>query len=136
MKAKIRKDFPQKLLNSREEQGCYQAATGQRRNHRDKYPSPPFICSVCSLSHVQLFAAPETATHQAPLSMGFSRQEYWSGLPTSGNLPDSGIKPASLVSLALAGGFHCTMGSPSLSFTSFFFFLVHPIDQVQQEARR
>ena len=43
-----------------------------------------------------------------------------------------------LMSLALAGGFHCTMGSPSLYLTSifFFFFLVHTIDQVQQEARR
>ena len=50
MKAKIRKDFPQKLLNSRQEQGRYQAAIGQRRNHRDKYPSPPFICSVCSVT--------------------------------------------------------------------------------------
>ena len=40
----------------------------------------------------------ETTAHQAPLSMGFSRQEYWSGLPCPppGDLPDSGIKPASL----------------------------------------
>ena len=36
---------------------------------------------VCMLSHVQLFATPWTAAHQAPLFMGFSRQEYWSGLP-------------------------------------------------------
>ena len=36
---------------------------------------------VRSLSHVQLFATPWTAAYQAPLSMGFSRQEYWSGLP-------------------------------------------------------
>ena len=36
---------------------------------------------VKSLSHVQLFMTPRTATYQAPLSMGFSRQEYWSGLP-------------------------------------------------------
>ena len=42
----------------------------------------------------------------APLSMEFSMQEYWSGLPfpTPGNLPDPGIKPASLVSTALTGG--------------------------------
>ena len=48
-------------------------------------------------SHVQLFAALWTADRQAPLSMGFSRQEYWSELPCFplGHLPDSGIKPAS-----------------------------------------
>ena len=47
---------------------------------------------------------------QAPLSMGFSRQEYWSGLtfPTPGNLPDPGIKPVSLMSPGLAGGFFTT----------------------------
>ena len=48
--------------------------------------------------------------HQATLSVGFPRQEYWSGLsfPTPGDLPDPGIKPASLVSLALAGRFFTT----------------------------
>ncbi|ELR45062.1 hypothetical protein M91_03210, partial [Bos mutus] len=47
---------------------------------------------------------------QAPLSMGFSRQKYWSGLPfpSPGDLPNPGIKPASLVSLALADGFFTT----------------------------
>ena len=45
--------------------------------------------------------------HQAPLSMGFSKKEYWSGLPfsSSGDLPDTGIEPWSLKSPALAGGF-------------------------------
>ena len=53
-------------------------------------------------SHVQLFATPQTAARQAPLSMGCSGQEYWSGLslPLPGNLPDPGSKPASP---ALAG---------------------------------
>ena len=48
-----------------------------------------------------------TVACQAPLSMGFSRQEYWSGLPGPplGNLPNPGIKPSSLMSLALAGRF-------------------------------
>ena len=57
-----------------------------------------------TLSHVQLFATPWTVAHQAPLSMGFSWQEYWSGVPfpLPGNLPDPGIK---LASPALAGGF-------------------------------
>ena len=47
---------------------------------------------------------------QAPLSMGFSRQDYWSGLPlhAPGDLPDPGIEPASLVFPALAGGFFTT----------------------------
>ena len=60
---------------------------------------------VCVLSHVCLFATPWTVTRQTPLSMEFSRQEYWSGLPfpTPGNLPDPRTKLASLKSLALAG---------------------------------
>ena len=48
-------------------------------------------------SHVQLFVTPWTVAHQAALSMGFSRQEYWNGLPfpSPGDLPNSGIKPRS-----------------------------------------
>ena len=48
-----------------------------------------------SLRRVQLFVTPWTIAHQAPLSMGFSRQEYWGGLsfPPPGDLPDSGIEP-------------------------------------------
>ena len=50
---------------------------------------------VKSLSHVLLFATPWTVANQAPLSMGFSRQEYWRGLPfpSPGNLPNPDIKP-------------------------------------------
>ena len=50
-----------------------------------------------SPSHVQLFAMPWTVARQAPLSMGFSRQESWSRLPipSPGDLPDPGIKPGS-----------------------------------------
>ena len=50
-----------------------------------------------SLSRVQLFATPWTVAYQAPPSMGFSRQEYWSGLPfpSPGDLPDPGIEPRS-----------------------------------------
>ena len=66
--------------------------------------------SVCTFSHVQLFAIPWTAAHQAPLSMEFSRQEHWNRLPfpTAGDLPNPGIKPESLASLALAGRFFTT----------------------------
>ena len=62
------------------------------------------------LSCVQLFTTPSTVTHQAPLSMGFSRQEYWSGLPfpPPRDLPDPGIEPASLRSPALSGRFFTT----------------------------
>ena len=50
-----------------------------------------------SLSRVQLFATPWTVAYQAPPSMGFSRQEYWSGLPfpSPGDVPDPGIEPRS-----------------------------------------
>ena len=53
---------------------------------------------------------PWTAAHQAPLLMGSPRQEYWSAspFPSPGDLPDSGIKPTSPASLALAGGFLTT----------------------------
>ena len=55
------------------------------------------------LNHVWLCVTLWTVAHQAPLSMGFSRQEYWSGLPfpTPGDLPDPGIEPMSPVSPAL-----------------------------------
>ena len=58
---------------------------------------------VKSLSRVGLFVTPWAVAHQAPPSMGFSRQEYWSGVPfpPPGDLPDPGIEPASCVSLAL-----------------------------------
>ena len=63
--------------------------------------------NVWALSCVRLFAIPWSVAHQAPLSMGFFRQEYWSGLPfpTPGDLPDPGIQTVSLASPALAGGF-------------------------------
>ena len=61
-------------------------------------------------SRVQLFATPWTVACQAPLSVGFSRQEYWSELlcPPPGDLPDTGIKPVSLMSPALVGMFFTT----------------------------
>ena len=60
-----------------------------------------FTTSACwevkSLSYFQLFATPWTVAYQAPPSMGFSRQKYWSGLPfpSPGNLPDPGMEPGS-----------------------------------------
>ena len=60
-------------------------------------------CMLSCFSHVRLFATLCTRARQAPLSMRFSRQGYWSGLrcPPPGDLPDSGIEP---MSPALAGG--------------------------------
>ena len=56
-----------------------------------------FRSEVKSLSRVRLFATPWTVAYQAPPSMGFSRQEYWSGLPfpSLGDLPYPGIEPGS-----------------------------------------
>ena len=78
------------------------------------------------LSHVWLFVTPWTVAHQAPLSMGFPRQEYWSGLPFSspGTLPDPGIELTSLVSPALAGRFF-TINPPA-----------KPIFYIYRERRR
>ena len=68
------------------------------------------MCVLSLFSHIQLFVTPWTVAHQSPLSMGFSRQEQWIGLlfPPAGNLPDPGIKPTSLMSPALSGGFFTT----------------------------
>ena len=64
---------------------------------------------VNRFGHVQLFVTLWTIAYQTPLSLGFSRQEYWR-LPCHplGNLPDPGIEPASLTSPALAGKFFTT----------------------------
>ena len=69
---------------------------------------------ACVFSHVRFFETPRTIAHQAPLSMRFSRQEYWSELlfPTPGDLPDPGIKPGSVRSPALAGRFFLPLAPP------------------------
>ena len=55
------------------------------------------VAVVQELSHAQLFVSPGTEAHSAPLSMGFPRQKYWSGLPfpSPGDLPDPAIEPGS-----------------------------------------
>ena len=98
------------------------AAAALRSPHPRQIRS--LLCSLLLLllshfSHVWLFAILWTEAHQAPLSMGFFRQEYQSGLPCPppGNLPNPGIKPTSLTSPALAGMFFTTrahLGSPLL----------------------
>ena len=77
---------------------------GRRKNLEKKTASSVLNLTVIlsevkvkSLSRVRLFATPWTVTYQAPPSMGFSRQEYWSGLPfpSPGDLPNPGIEPGS-----------------------------------------
>ena len=67
-------------------------------------------CVLSHFSRVWPFATPWTVAHEAPLSMGFSRQECWSELPfpTPGDLPDPGIEPTSPASPALASRFFTT----------------------------
>ena len=76
------------------------------------------------------FATPWTVALQAPLSMGFPRQEHWSGLPfpSPGDLPDSRIKP---VSLALAGGFFITEppGKPKFPVRSAIFHFIRDAEK-------
>ena len=67
------------------------------------YNLPVYLLCACismlrCFNHVQLFATPWTVVGQAPLSMKFSRQEYWNGLPFPEDLPDLGLKPGCLVS--------------------------------------
>ena len=70
----------------------------------------PDACVLSRFTRVQLFVTPWSVVRQAPLSMGFSRQEYRSGVPCPppGDLTDPGIEPLSLASPALAGGFFTT----------------------------
>ena len=88
-------------------------------NHRIKWPllslsltfnftslkSPHLLPGLSCFSHLRLFMTLQTVAYQAPWSLGFSRQEYWSALPCPppGDFPDSGIKPVSLRSPTLAG---------------------------------
>ena len=69
-----------------------------------------WACLLSLFSRVQLFATLQTIARQAPLSMGFPRQEYWSGFPfpSPGDLPNPGTEPISLMSSAMAGRFFTT----------------------------
>ena len=88
------------------------------------------------LSCVLLFVTPWTVAHQSPLSMGFSRQDYWSGLPfaSPGDLPDPGIKPKPS---AVAAGFFTTEppGKSSSQITSQIFqYNIWHIVNIQQQS--
>ena len=73
-----------------------------------KLSSSASVCVQSHFSHVLFFATLWTVAHQVPLSMGFSRREYWSGLPyppSFRDLPDPETEPISLMSPVLAGRF-------------------------------
>ena len=84
------------------------------------HSNPDSVCvrMLSRFSHVQPFPALWTVAHQAPLSVGFSRQEYWSGLPfpSVGDLPEPGIEPKSS---ALTGRFF-TAAPPRKPYTMYF----------------
>ena len=89
------------LENSMDKGTCKLQSTGSQRDGHDCATSLHLLylfTQVESLSCVRLFANPWTVAHQAPPSMEFTRQEYWSGLPSHspGDLPDPGIEPRSL----------------------------------------
>ena len=73
----------------------------------------PYVCQLSRFSHVRLCATLWTVTRQSPLSMGFPRQERWSGLPFPfpGDLRNPEIERVSLMSPSLAGGFFTTSAS-------------------------
>ena len=87
------------------------------------------VCLSC-FSRVRLFATQWAIAHQAPLPMGFSRQEYLSVVPCPppGDLPDPGIKPMSLMSPALAGGFFTTSTTWEAHLTSYTYLSLHCLD--------
>ena len=102
---------------------CYSCSSGREavwilNTDYRVYSAPVFLlsrlllltCMLSCFSHVQVFVTLWTVAHQVPLSMGFSKQEYWSGLPRLplGNLPSPGIESESLKSPALAGRFFTT----------------------------
>ena len=102
---------------------CYSCSSGREavwilNTDYRVYSAPVFLlsrlllltCMLSCFSHVQVFVTLWTVAHQVPLSMGFSRQEYWSRLlcPPSRDLPDPRIESMFLISPALAGGFFTT----------------------------
>ena len=93
--------------------------------HFSIYTFCAFACKVPSAVSDSVRPYGLHTAHQAPLSMRFSREEYWKGLPfpSPGDLYHLGIEPMSLTSLALVGGFFTTSAiweAPYISYTSFF----------------
>ena len=87
IKLKLYPLSPEKFMNAKNLANSFQGISG--------LPKTKVKSQVNSLSHVQLFETPWTVARQAPLSMEFSRQDYWNGLPfpSPGYLPYPGIEP-------------------------------------------
>ena len=104
LKALTRVFWSEKKKKEEEERQCLKSEIS-RYHHLLTICVPP-----SSFSHVQLSETLWTVARQVPLSMGFSRQEHWCGLPypPPGALPDPGVESASLMSAALADGFFTT----------------------------
>ena len=104
--------------------------------HGKQAPPPP--CVLRRFSHVPLFATSWTIARQAPLSMGFSRHEYWSGrpFPSPGDLPNSGTEPASLHLLHWQAQFFPTLSLPVGCFLARKTLLVAPRSVVRLAQRR
>ena len=96
----------------------------------------PMCCMLCHFNSVRLFATLWTVAWWAPLSMGFSTQEYWSGLPCPPpeDLPDPEIKPMSLMSPVLSGGFFTTSGTWETHLFQWFLIKCEACKQHQRES--
>ena len=83
--------------------GRFKILSSQNPIQSTKNREKPSVCVLSHFSRIRLFGTPWTVAHQAPLSMGFSRPEYWSGspYPSPGDLPNPGIEPVSPVAPAL-----------------------------------
>ena len=87
----------------------------------------PGEVAVESLSHVWLCATPLTVVHQAPLSMGFSRQEYWSGVAISFSRGSCWSRDQTCVSCIAGGFFHCWASREAHPFYNFWILHILPI---------
>ena len=89
------------------------------------------VCVLSRFSHVRLFATLGTVVHQAPLSVGFSRREFWSGLIFQGIFLAQGLNPVSPVAPALQVDFFFffftaeTLGKPPRCYLPFLLFFLH-----------
>ena len=118
------REAPQMGERTNTETSCSQGLPSSGLN---SFASPWYVSIVYGLSRVRLFATPWTVAHQAPLSMAFPRQEYWSvHFLLQGGLPDPGIEPESLTFPALAGRFFSTSATwealVSIKFSQLNFF--------------
>ena len=104
----IRPFFRKTLLHKKKKKNQKQGGSFSRTyRHVRKIPKQRYVhsCMLSHFSHILLFVTLWTVARQAPLSIGFFRQEYWSGLPCPplGDLPNQGIEPSALMCPASAG---------------------------------